>query len=257
MNINRSTFNPCEMKKPRNVVVGHREQITPNMLRVTLAGDALADFPTDFEGGYVKLALPDDVGGQALRSFTVRRFDRAQQQLTIDMVAHGDTGPAGRWAKRVKVGDGITIVGPGPVKGLIPEADWFLLAGDMSALPAISVNLAALPANATGHAVIEVINAQDRLPVAKPEGIELTWVVNDSPLVPNTHLEDAVKILPWRAGRVAVWVAGEYTSARALRRYIRAERQVPREDTYISCYWKIGDTDEQMKAAKRADPEGW
>ena len=245
------------MKKPRNVIVHHRQQVSPNMLRITLAGDELADFPSGFEGGYVKLAIADEESGTALRSFTVRRFDPTSRQLELDMVAHGDLGPAGRWAGRVQAGDSITIMGPGPVKGLTPDADWVLLAGDMSALPAISVNLAALPVDAQGHAVLEIIHPEDRLSITKPPGVELTWVINERPTAPNTRLPDAVKSIPWRPGRVAVWVAGEYASARALRQYIRNERQVDRADTYISCYWKIGDTDEQMKAAKRADPEGW
>ncbi|MEM7676787.1 MAG: siderophore-interacting protein, partial [Myxococcota bacterium] len=186
-----------------------------------------------------------------------RRFDPIQLHLSIEMVDHGDTGPAGRWATRVKAGDRVSIVGPGPVKGLAPEADWFLLAGDMSALPAISVNLVKLPATAVGHAVIEIIHPEDKLAIEKPDGIELTWVVGNQPASSRTRLEEAVKALSWRAGRVAVWIAGEYASARALRQYIRNDRQVPREDMYVSCYWKMGDTDEQMKAAKRADPEGW
>ena len=63
--------------------------------------------------------------------------------------------------------------------------------------------------------------------------------------------------LPWASGRASIWVAGEFSASRTLRQYFRHERQVPREHMYVSCYWKIGDTDEGMKAAKRADPEAW
>ena len=37
------------------------------------------------------------------------------------------------------------VSGPGPKKLVDMNADWFLIAGDMSALPAISVNLEKLP----------------------------------------------------------------------------------------------------------------
>ena len=227
------------------------------MLRITLTGDALSDFPEGFEGGYIKLAIDDPAGNTALRSFTVRDFDPSRPALVIEMVAHGDAGPAGRWANRVQVGDALTIVGPGPVKRLAPDADWYLIAGDMSALPAISVNLAALPPDATGHAVLEVISRDDEIALDKPAGVEVTWLINPHPNRPDSKLEDAVKAIPWRDGRVSVWAAGEYARVRAVRQYIRNERRVDPKDAYVSCYWKIGDTDEQMKAAKRADPEGW
>jgi NADPH-dependent ferric siderophore reductase len=63
--------------------------------------------------------------------------------------------------------------------------------------------------------------------------------------------------LPWQEGATAVWVAGEFASSRALRHYFRQVRKVPREHMYVSCYWKIGDTDEEMKLAKKADTDSW
>lgn len=32
------------------------------------------------------------------RSFTVRAYDRARNEMTVDFVLLGDTGPASRWA---------------------------------------------------------------------------------------------------------------------------------------------------------------
>lgn len=244
-------------KKSREVTLARRETLSPNLTRMTLAGESLADFPDGFEGGYVKLRVPDEAGGAALRSYTVRHFDRKDRTLAIDMVSHGDAGPAARWAHRASVGMPVTVMGPGPVRRFSPKADWFIAAGDMSALPGICVNLEALPAEATGHAVIEVISPDDRIGIERPRGIELTWIVNPEPLHPNGHLEAAVKNIPWRSDRVSVWVAGEYGAARGLRQYFRNERRVDRDAMYVSCYWKAGETDEGMKAAKRLDPEGW
>ncbi len=249
-------------RPPRNVTVANKDNLTPNMVRVTLTGAALTDFPTGFDGGYVKLVFPNEDTPNAdrkptVRSYTVRAFCPDTSELTLDMVAHGDTGPAATWANHVTSGDEIVISGPGACKKVNPEGDWFLLAGDMSALPAIAVNLASLPSNAVGHVVLEVICDQDRLDLEHPEGIEVDWVVNPEPEKPNSVLEDTVMALPWRDGQVAVWVAGEFSAARALRQYFRHDRQVPREFIYLSCYWKIGVTDEGMKAAKRADTESW
>ncbi|MEX2326559.1 MAG: SIP domain-containing protein, partial [Pseudomonadales bacterium] len=55
----------------------------------------------------------------------------------------------------------------------------------------------------------------------------------------------------------SVWVAGEFSASRRLRQYFRHERGLDKDYMYVSCYWKVGATDEGMKAAKRADPEPW
>jgi NADPH-dependent ferric siderophore reductase len=70
-------------------------------------------------------------------------------------------------------------------------------------------------------------------------------------------LQDAVIALPWQKGQVGVWVAGEFGASRALRQYFRNDRQVPKAFMYVSCYWKIGATDEGMKIAKMTDVEPW
>ncbi len=240
----------------RTVTVLDKEQITPNMVRITLSGDELADFPEGYEGGYIKLVFPGESVKPVVRSYTIRSFSPSKE-LTLDMVAHGDTGPAARWALQVNVGDQVAINGPGACQRVNTDADWFLLAGDMSALPAISVNLETLPAHAKGHLVLEIISDDDQVDVDVPEGMNVHWVVNPEPEEANTVLEDTVMALPWGNGKVSAWVAGEFSASRTLRQYLRHEREVPKGSMYVSCYWKIGETDEGMKAAKRADAEPW
>ena len=241
----------------RQVYVAGKRAVSPNMQRIILQGAGLADFPEGYEGGYVKLVLPSEAEKPAVRSYTVRMFDPASRKLTIDMVVHGDLGPAASWVSQVAAGDSIEITGPGACQPINTDADWFILAGDMSALPAISVNIERLPPDAVGHVVLEVISVEDQIELATPHGIEVHWVVNPEPEAFNTVLEDTVMALSWRDGRVAVWVAGEFSASRALRQYFRNDRPVDKGSKYISCYWKIGETDEGMKAAKRADAEGW
>lgn len=224
---------------------------------MTLGGESLADFPEGYESGYVKLMFPRCEEKPIVRSYTVRSFRAEAREIDLEMVVHGDTGPAASWANRARQGDEITIGGPGACQRVNTQADWFLLAGDMSALPAIRVNLESLPDDAIGHLVLEVITEEDRIELDRPRGVEVHWVVNPDPELPNTILEDTVMALPWREGQPSVWVAGEFSASRALRQYFRKERELSKEFMYVSCYWKIGDTDEGMKAAKRADPEPW
>ena len=49
-----------------------------------------------------------------------------------------------------------------------------------------------------------------------------------------------MKSLEWPAGTIQTCIAGESSIIRALRYHLRNERKVPKADTYISGYWKIG-----------------
>ena len=233
------------------------DRLTPNMRRIVLQGPELAGFPADQEGGYVKLVFdPAEEGGKpTLRSYTIRAFDAARQELMLDFVDHGDGGPASAWASRARPGDPITIRGPGEPKLAAPDADWFLLAGDMSALPALAVNLERLPEHARGYALIEVLSEDDRQSISHPKGIELIWLVNPDTERPNALLNERVRALPWLPGTPYPWFAGEFSTMRSMRRYFRDESGIDKHAMYCSCYWKMGDTDEGMKRAKKLDPE--
>lgn len=241
------------------VSVVSNETLTPNMRRIVLHGEDLGSFPADQESGYVKLMFepPTDGARPVMRSYTIRRFDDHRRELTLDFVDHGDTGPASAWASQARAGDPIRIRGPGEKKLADPDADWFLLAGDMSALPALAVNLERLPDTATGHVVVEVPSEEDRQPLDHPPGMEVRWLVNPDNERPNTMLADTVQALPWLPGRPYPWFAGEFDAMRRVRRYLRDERGVDKRAMYVSCYWKIGDTDEGMKRAKKLDSEAY
>ena len=103
-------------------------------------------FPENQESGYVKLLFPSDEANKSImRSYTIRAFDAADQAITLDFADHGNAGPASTWANVAEPGDPMTIRGPGETKLAAANADWHLLAGDMSALPALAVNLERLP----------------------------------------------------------------------------------------------------------------
>lgn len=237
---------------PRTLRVLGSETITPNMLRITL-GDAGPDrFPRDQESAYIKLMFPETDSSPALmRTYTVR-FQR-DDAFDVDFVLHEDGGPAAQWALNAKPGDEILIGGPGPKKLVDPSADWFLLAGDMTALPALSVNLEQMPADAVGDAVIEILHADDVQPLQHPPGVTLHWLVNPYPGEQPQLLADHLATLPWRDGRPSIWAACEFSGMRALRKFFREQRGVDRRALYISSYWKQGSTEDQHKVIKNDD----
>ncbi len=249
--------------QPKQLVVTHTETITPNMQRLTLQGETLSQFPADCEGGYIKL-LFNNAGGTELqplseenrplmRTYTIRRFYPATSSIEVDFVRHEtedlQSGFAARWAIAAQKGDTINIFGPGTISNLNTDADWFFLAADMTALPALSAKIRTLPKEAKGYAVISVISVADIQPLYAPVGMELIW------LTEGQSLAEAVRELEWLEGEAAVWCACEFDLMRALRQYFRNEKEVERENIYISSYWKQGVSEDGHKVIKREDAE--
>ena len=128
-----------------------------------------------------------------------------------------------------------------------------MLAGDMTALPTISVNIEQLPAEAIGYVVIEVIDEADIQPLPTLAGLRVKWLVNPKPGENAELLNKYVRSLTWLDGHPSVWVACEFNSMRNLRDYLRTERRLSRDSLYISSYWKHGGNEDLHRDAKRED----
>ncbi len=253
------------------------------MVRVVLGSSRFETFvPSKFTDSYVKLAFVSadvDVAGlpqpltldsfaglppekrPPVRTMTVRHVDVAARQITLDISVHGEHGVAGPWALTAQTGQPIYLMGPGGAYTPDPAADWHLLAGDESALPAIAAALEALPPDAVGKAFIEVAGQEDEIPLTAPEGVEVHWVYRGgrADLVPEDRAGDhaplieAVTTTPWLPGQVHVFIHGEAQSVmHNLRPYIRKERGVDaRWASSISGYWRRGRTEETFRQWKR------
>ncbi|MEO0990103.1 MAG: siderophore-interacting protein [Pseudomonadota bacterium] len=251
---------------PRLLTVKEAFHLTPHMIRVVFSGPELAGFPADREGGNCKLLLPEPNESRASfqgrledgsrlvkRTYTVRAFDAAKGDLTIDFVDHGDTGPASRWARAAVPGSFLGFAGPSMPKVTTFDADWYLVAADPSAIPVAAAALEAMPRDARGVAVFEVPTPEDRQDIDMPAGIEAHWLIHPDPHVASTAQEDFIRALDWPAGRAQTCIAGESGVIRSLRAFLSQEMQVPREDTYISGYWKIGLVEDEHQKMKRAE----
>jgi NADPH-dependent ferric siderophore reductase len=247
------------------------EQLSRHMRRVVFGGDGLTGFAVEgYTDSYIKLVFkPEGVTypepfdlvriRQELprdqwppnRTYTVRRWDDALGELTVDFVVHGDEGLAGPWAANARPGDVLWVLGPSGGYAPDPEADWHLVAGDESALPAIAAALEEMPAGAVVHAFVEVDTEDDELKLLCPEGIEVRWLHRAGRPV-GEALVSAVTGLDFPAGKLCAFVHGEAAFVKELRRYLRLERQVPREQLSISGYWRLGQNDEAWRAVKRA-----
>jgi NADPH-dependent ferric siderophore reductase len=228
--------------------------VSPHYRRITMGGEQLSGFATDETGGYIKLFFHDPrFQTPLLRTYTIRNTRIDQLEIDVDFVLHEDGGPASLWAEQAQVGASIKVGGPGPKKLVDNNYDWFLLAGDMTALPAICVNLEQLPDNAKGHVLLEIPSEDDIQPISTPSGITLEWIINPQPGLNPALLVNAVKAISWRAGTVGVWTACEFKAMKELRKYYMKERGLARKQFYISSYWKHGVSEDEHKLIKQAD----
>ncbi|MCP9623854.1 siderophore-interacting protein [Nocardia otitidiscaviarum] len=238
--------------RPRTkLVVQSTTRLTDHLIRVHLGGPEFATFqPNDFTDAYVKLLFPGE-DGATMRTYTVRSVDPQAQQIAIDFVYHGDEGVAGPWAATARPGDVIEMFGPGGAYAPRPDADWHLLAGDESALPAIAAACAAMPAAAVGRVFVEIAGPADELDFERPDGVRLTWIHRGT-AAPGEKLVAAVRAEPWLDGQVQVFIHGEAQAVmHQLRPYIRKERGISAEwASSISGYWRRGRTEEGFRQWK-------
>lgn len=250
-------------RTPLTLTVTTIENLSKNLKRIVFTDNSNSLKP-EHESGYLKLQFQDDNGEPIRRSYTILEVQNNQEtvdagldaavDVSVDFVLH-EGGFGATWAKNARIGEQITAMGPGPAKLVDTSLDWFILMGDMTALPAIAVNLKTLAQNkptATGYAIIEVLDESDIQPLIKPKGIDVEWLVNADNHQSLQKMQSAIADKTWLTGTPYVWIASEFESARGLRQFLREEKGIT-TDRYVSSYWKIGETDEGNKKAKKAD----
>lgn len=250
--------------------VEHRERIAPRLVRLVLGGAGLDGFTsTGFTDEYVNVQFPPadadyvvpfDVaearargaGGRPIaRRFTVRAWDEGTRRLTIDFVTHGDEGVGGRWAEHAEVGDLLQFVGPSGGYTPDPAADWHLMVGDESALPAIAASLEAVPAGRPAVAVLVVDGPDHEIPLDSPGELAVHWLHRNGQVDSTERLVQTIAALALPEGQVHGFIHGEASETRAVRKHLLLERDLPKERLSISPYWRRTYTDEGWREVKR------
>lgn len=227
------------------------ERLTPHMIRVVLGGAGLAQFRAgEFTDHYVKLQFPRP-GAPAderpkVRTYTVREWDAERGRLTIDFVVHGDEGIAGPWAAAAAPGDSIQLRGPGGGYAPDPDADWHLLAGDTSVIPAISASLARIPVGRPVHVLLQVHGPEEHVELTSLGDLEVHWLHGHA----DEQVAAAIAALDFPPGSVQAFLHGEATSVRLARRHLVLDRGVAAGALSASGYWKRTLTDEGWREAK-------
>jgi NADPH-dependent ferric siderophore reductase len=273
------------------------DRLTPHFVRVTFASPDLADlgeggpdqriklvFPTpatgfaDFPDGedwYQQWRAQPEASRNPIRTYTLRRGDPSRCTLVVDFVAHGDSGPATRWVNRVRLGDELRIIAPmaGTERGGYEwhpgAARTVLLAGDETAVPAISGIIESLRDDVEGAAFLEVPSPDDVLPLTVPAGLQVQWLPREgagygerlAQAVPawlsgrlrrdgaagGAHRDEEAELeivwdvptQPQDAGLFA-WLAGEAGAITRLRRQLVGGLGLDRSRVAFMGYWRLG-----------------
>lgn len=291
--------------------VGEISRLSPHFVRVTFRSDDLREFGWDGPDQRIKVMLPLEASGfdeapmagddwysawrslpderrNPIRTYTIRGLRPELGELDVDFVAHGDSGPASRWIAAARPGERMLVIGPdatsdedsGGWEWHPGAARTLLIAGDETAVPAVSAILEQLPADARGAVFLEVPDAGDALELRAPAGVEVRWLPRHDAVggygaelvaavtewadawvaadpaaaavpaaapaavreLPVLDDEDLVWEVPEAAddGGLYAWLAGEATAITTLRRHLVKGLGVDRRRVAFMGYWKLG-----------------
>lgn len=220
----------------RELQVLRREPLGSEFVRLVLGGPQLAGFVSLGFDDHVKLILEGDGAESARRDYTPRRFDARRLELTIDFALHGD-GVAANWARQAQPGQRVLIGGPRGSMVVDPAHHWHLLAGDVSAAPAIGRRLAELPAAARAIVIVQVQDLAVLELQACAAQVELQRVDTAGALL------TAIRAFQPPPGEGYLWVAGEASTMAAARDHLLHDKQWPKESMRVAAYWKRGASD--------------
>jgi NADPH-dependent ferric siderophore reductase len=120
-------------------------------------------------------------------------------------------------------------------------AGWLLLAGDETALPAISRILAAADPGARGIALLEVAGPEEEQPLSAPPGVDVRWLHRSGAEPGEDLLTEAVAALPRPEGEdLFAWVGAESATVRAVRADLRGRWGLRRGEHHAIGYWRRG-----------------
>lgn len=256
---------PFGRSSPRRVFLARRQWLSPQLLRIWLAGripanamDSLADFEQQAFGSHVKLLLqrpeqtqlclphwsetgpvwPEAALRPISRTFTLADRDPASGQLAIDIAVHAKPGPAGLFARYAPIGSPVGLAGPGgPVLANLAAAQWWLFA-DLTGLALVRALMHIKPAQIKASAFISLPANGQTLHIA---GVH--WCLGAKP---QQLLETATHLRAVDVQRSWVVLACEHQDWLSLQHHWLVQRNLPRQNLYSLPYWRAEQNEENF-----------
>lgn len=229
-------------------------RLSPALVRLTVAGTDLADFPSTGVGDeYVRVHFPDESG--VLRTptvdaagewhyedgyphiapYTIRRHDAGAGEIDLEFVLHGH-GRAASWAAAATVGDSVLFGAPRGLYEPPLAAKRQIFVTDATGLPALGRLLEQLHPLTHAIAVIEVEHADHAIALQSPARLDVQWIPGRGNGVAPSAITEALEQLEITPDTY-VWVAGESKELRKARRHLRHGRELGAEQYKVIGYW--------------------
>ena len=236
-------------RPPRRTTVERIERVTPKLIRVTVAGDELADFGPAKPGAHIKLLFPPagmpwdhrdpEAPRPPSRTYTPRRYDPAARKMEIEFALHGD-GLAANWVQTAKAGDTLFVAGPGGGYDVPADCTAVVLLADETAMPAAGMVIEALPKGCAVTALCEVPDAGEERPLSPSVRVAPKWLHRNG-AAGGTLLEQEVARLDAPAD-AHWWIACEAGAMRRIRMHLLKQRKVAPQRIHTRGYWRLGET---------------
>jgi NADPH-dependent ferric siderophore reductase len=215
----------------RLVEVLKKEQIHPELIRVTFGGASLCDFRSDGFDDHIRVFFPvqgnpftqlPQMGAQGpvfsegglkpiLRDYTPHHHDAVNQTLQVDFFLHpGGIGSA--WARAAEIGNRLILGGPRNSFVVRDSFEENLLIGDDTALPAIRRRLSELSSQSRVTVIAEVGSEASTEPFDTNAHLKVFWIYRNR----ARTVSDVLAALPYFSGRCWAWVAGETSDIKAI-----------------------------------------
>ena len=205
----------------RTACVRSREQLSAHLVRLVLDLDGFES--TGIADEWIGLVVP---GQFQSRYYTVRSFDVAS--ITIDIVVHAH-GLVTEWAADDIVGQMVTISDAKGSYAAPADASWIILAGDLTAFPAMAriAESADLP--------VQIWAEAPEIPARYfPDSAEVTHV----PQAEHSRLSAVVERICWPEEQGYFWMAGESAQMRSIRKFLMHDRAMPTSAYDVMGYWR-------------------
>ena len=238
----------------------------PNYARMTFRLERPSDFRTVGVAPRLKVFLPrqrgmipnlpgtDDDGFRRstestcpiVRTYTLRAHRPERHEVDIDFVIH-PSGFAGQWAAQPCCGDVIGLsngLGSEP----FPTVDDILLVGDLSAVPAITTVVEALPSTTTVRVLITADGPHELILLDPSIAPHTEWVFEHvrtatAPVLVSVVRRSISQRLPDH-----VWAAGEASQIKQIRTLVRDELAFPAHRVHAAGYWRRDTTSETFES---------
>jgi len=223
----------------------------PRLRRLTFAASEFADFAVEGPDECFGWLLPAD-GRPHLRWYTVREHRPAAAEIDVDVVLHGDTGPASRFAAAARPGDTAGFRSSGAAYAPPDGCRTQLLLGDETSMPALARIVESLPAAARD--VRAVVELPDRTWTYDVRGdLDVEWRYRQGS-APGSTLVSLVAQQPYPLDYA--WVCGEATAVRAVRRHLVDGWGLDRRSVTFSGYWRTGQQMSRRAGQQMSRPPG-